>query len=150
MIFDSIQNWKQYACLGSRFERAFRFLAESDPAAVACGKHDIVPGEVWVNIREYDVAEGGEAKLEAHRRFADIQYVFQGAEVVGWAVTGEGEITDPYNPETDNVFFKGDFERLQLSAGKFAVFFPGDAHAVRLAPPGGSFVKKAVAKVLLD
>jgi YhcH/YjgK/YiaL family protein len=150
MIFDVLKNCKQYVCLGNRFEKAFHFLTKSDPDKVALGRHDIIPGEVYANVREYDIQEGGDIKLESHLRYADIHFVFKGEEIIGYAVTGEGETIEEYNPETDTIFYKSTFEPLKLSNGKFAVFFPGDAHAVRISPPGGSHVKKAVVKVLLN
>ncbi|MGI6084771.1 MAG: YhcH/YjgK/YiaL family protein [Acetivibrionales bacterium] len=150
MIIDILDNWEQYASLGDRFNKAFKFLAESDPDKIAIGRHDIVSGEVYANVREYDVQEGGDIKLESHRRYADIQYVFKGTEIIGYAVTGEGETIEEYNSEKDVIFYKGPFEALTLREGKFAVFFPGDAHAVRISPSGGSHIKKAVVKVLLD
>ena len=89
------------------------------------------------------------AKLEAHRRFIDIQLVISGDEEMGWRPTADcHQATIPYSEQDDEVVFGDAAESwLQAPAGKFAVFFPEDAHAP-LAGKGA--LHKAVIKIAMD
>ncbi|MDR1508595.1 MAG: YhcH/YjgK/YiaL family protein [Synergistaceae bacterium] len=149
MIIDVLENFGRYYCLGKRFEEAFRFLAKNDAGFLTLGRHDIVLGEVYANVREYDVKDGDGVVLESHRRYADVQCVIEGEEIAGYIPVVDVTPATEYDENTDSIFYKGKGEHFALRTGRFAVFFPGDAHAVRISPPGGSHVKKVVVKVLI-
>lgn len=149
MIIDTLENCRYYTGIGERFVAAFDFLAEN-AATLAVGRHVIIPGEVYVNVREYDIAEGEEIRLEAHRRYADIQCVLEGVEIIGYRQVEGAEPATEYDEQADLIFYRDGWEPICMPTGKFAVLFPGDGHAVKISPPGGAHVKKAIVKVLLD
>ena len=53
MILDSIKNAELYYPLNPRFKAAFDFLAQCNPKTIAVGRHDIIEGEVFVNMLVY-------------------------------------------------------------------------------------------------
>jgi YhcH/YjgK/YiaL family protein len=57
-------------------------------------------------------------------------------------------IAEPYDPQKDIAFFADRPDTwIHVPAGRFAIFFPEDAHA----PLGGlGLLKKAVVKIALD
>ena len=86
------------------------------------------------------------ARLEAHRKYIDIQYLVSGREEIGWRPTRAcREVTEPSVAEGDIMFF-GDASQtwIDLPVGKFMIFWPEDAHAP-LAAEGDNL--KVVIKV---
>ncbi len=86
------------------------------------------------------------ARLEAHRKYIDVQFLVAGSEEIGWRPLGEcRELTEPYD-EARDVLFHGDrpLVWIELPVGKFMIFYPEDAHAP-LASTGDNV--KAVVKV---
>lgn len=147
MILDRLANGSRYVALHPGFWRAFRFL-EQQAGSLPDGRHAIDADRLFV-ILGRDAGKGSAAaRLEAHRRYIDIQYVIEGTERIGWKPTPECTVESAYDPPKDIAFFAGPPHTwLELSAGMFVVFFPEDAHAP-LAGQGS--VRKAVVKVALD
>jgi biofilm protein TabA len=148
MILDSLARSGRYTALHPGFSRAFDLLASRDLATLEPGRHAIDGDHIYVTI-DHKEGRGREgARLEAHRRYLDIQFTIDGFEEIGWLPTDEcREPAGPFDPSNDIQFFR-DAPRtwVALSAGHFAIFFPEDAHA----PLAGlGHLKKAIVKVLI-
>ena len=103
-------------------------------------------------VSEYETKPMATSKFEAHREFIDVQLILSGAEIIG--VTPTATMTDAdrigeYNAEKDVEFYgvKGDFEKLQLSDGDFAILYPEDAHMPGVHETEPVHIKKIVLKV---
>lgn len=127
-------------------------------ALILSGKVDRLPlgrteisETCYVKVMEYDTKlSAGEMKYEAHRAYADIQYILSGHERCGVAKTAGLAVTDPYDAEKDVLFgTSSDGGAVTLRSGDWIVFLPDTAHAPSLADPQPSPVRKAVVKVLL-
>ena len=146
MILDLAAHARRYRCLHSRFERGFRFLEETDLRALAPGRHAVDGERIYLSI-DHTHGRGSErARLEAHRRYIDVQYTMEGDEEIGWMpLTGCGQPIDDYDAAKDVSFYAArPTTWLAVPQGSFAIFFPEDAHAP-LAGRGA--VKKAILKV---
>ena len=86
---------------------------------------------------------------EAHRRYIDVQYLFEGAERMGRADLRALKPCAEYDAENDFLKLKGKGDFFTVPAGTFAVFWPHDAHMPGLAVQELKPVKKAVVKVLV-
>ena len=86
------------------------------------------------------------ARLEAHRRYIDIQYTIGGDEEIGWTSFASCQVPDGAFDAAKDIGFFGDAPSawLRVPAGSFAIFFPEDAHAP-LAGRGA--LVKAIVKV---
>lgn len=145
MILDTLANADRYAALHPLFAAAFAQLRRADLPALAEGKHEIDGDRLYLLIDRPDGRGREAAKLEAHRRYIDIQFCIAGDEVIGWKALHECSTSTPYSNENDFELFSDTPESwLQLSPGKFTIFFPEDAHAP-LAGTGP--LHKAVLKV---
>jgi biofilm protein TabA len=153
MIVDRLEEAGQYCRLHGGFDAAFDLLKSTPFEELKPGRHEVM-GESLVLIFDHVEAKGREAaRLEAHRRYIDVQYIIPGknavAEEFGWRPTAIcTETTSPYDKDKDIVFF-GDKPELWFAVppGNFAIFFPSDAHA----PLAGSgTVRKAVVKVAVE
>lgn len=146
MIVDTLQNADAHAGLHPGFKRAFEFLRALPPEGLQPGRHIIEGSRIFALAAE-DQGRGVEgARLEAHRKYIDIQFVMSGDERIGWRDLAEcREVAEPYSDERDIEFFReppASWSR--VAPGSFAIFFPDDAHAP-LAGRGP--VRKVVVKV---
>lgn len=149
MILDRLDKCSQYKGLHQGLDAGFAFLHQPGLADLPAGRHAIDGDRLYVMIVREDGRGHDGAKLEAHRNYIDIQLTLSGAEQIGWRATSEcRDCTDPYTSERDLVFFGDRPETwLDVPPGKFAIFFPGDAHA----PLGGAgALHKAVVKVRVE
>jgi YhcH/YjgK/YiaL family protein len=148
MVLDTLGCSDRYAALHRRFGRAFRFLRETDLESLPTGRTDILGDDMFVIIERRDGRGREAARLEAHRRYIDIQYTVAGEEEIGWTplatcVDAEAD----FDASRDIVFFRDlPSAWLRVPRGTFAIFFPDDAHAPLAG--SGSLVK-AIVKIAL-
>ena len=148
MIIDQLSSSFRYESLGPRFALAFQWLRSVQPADLPDGKL-VLGDDVYVLVQRGLTKPLDQVKWEAHRAYADIQYVAAGREAMFWEAL---EKTSPgtYDPEKDFLPLSTDtWTSLEVPAGRFAVFFPADAHRPGIAIPGADPVVKLVVKVKL-
>lgn len=146
MILDDLSNAARYVRLHPGFRAGFDFLARRDLLDLTSGKYELDGQQVFALINRDPGRGRAGARLEAHRKYIDIQFLVEGSEEIGWRPTVEcGQPVEPYDESRDIVFFS---ERpvawIELPLGKFMIFYPEDAHAP-LASSGSNV--KAVIKV---
>ena len=131
MIVDRLERAETYFDLHPGFERAFAFLRQENLAGLAPGRHEIDGDRMFCLISNGPGRTREEAKLEAHRKYIDIQYVIAGTDEMGWKPAAECRVQDAaYDAEKDIEFFKDEpREWKPVPAGSFTIFFPEDAHA---------------------
>ena len=110
MILDTLHQSGRYTALHPAFARAFAFLAGADWAALAPGsasvRHVIDGDRMYVSIDEKDGRGRDGARLEAHRRYIDIQVTIGGAEEIGWRALADcRQPAGPFDDAKDIVFF---------------------------------------------
>jgi biofilm protein TabA len=153
MIVDRLEEAANYCRLHPGFDAAFDLLRSTPFDEVPAGKHEVM-GDSLIMIVEHVEGKGRDfARLEAHRKYIDVQYIIPGkgavAQEFGWRPTANcTQTTTAYDKEKDFVFF-GDQPELWLPVppGHFVVFFPGDAHAPVATP---TKIHKAVIKVAVE
>ena len=150
MIIDKIENSHIYNALGKRIEKAFEYIRNTDLKNIKPGKYEIDSENIFALISEYKTKSEQEGKLEAHRKYIDVQYVINGEELMGYAPLGVQKILEPYKEENDIIFFKGEKSFTKVSSGMFAIFFPEDVHMPGIQIEKKSLVKKLVIKVKVD
>ena len=158
MILDKLAIAGQYANLHPSFAPAFAYLREANWAQLITAaqgaarhstRHPIDGDRMYISI-DYVEGRGREgARLEAHRRYIDIQFTIDGQEEIGWKPFADCALTSvAYDEAKDVVFFSDRPDSwLSLPAGHFAIFFPDDAHAP-LA--GRGLLKKAIVKIAVE
>jgi len=149
MILDILPQWHRYAPLNPRFARAFTFLEAVTPE-IADGRHDIEGDAAYALVQRYRTRPVADPRLEAHRRFIDIQYLVAGRELIFWSSLATlAEATVPYDQVKEAALFAAvdGMVPVRLAAGQFAIFFPADAHAPCCVWDGPEDVVKVVVKV---
>jgi len=149
MIVDNIENASRYFDTHSYFEEAFEFIRNFDGTITDKQKVSLSGQDLIAIIEPSDSKGRTGARLEAHKKYIDIQYCVEGDEEIGWTPLNECQtVTHPHCHEKDIAFF-ADVPKLwiPLKSGTFAVFFPEDAHA----PLAGSGkVKKIIMKIAVQ
>ena len=147
MILDKIENAGLYAALSENLKKGFDFLKNTDLINTQTGKHEIDGTNVYAIVSEYESKAHQDCRPEAHRAYADIQYIVSGKEAIGFVTLNNQTVTSEYNPDKDIIFFSGETTQMPVEAGMFAVFFPQDVHRPCMQIDGPDKVKKVVVKV---
>lgn len=146
MIIDHIKNRESYYYLGEKFKLALDFFASYNEAEPK--KEDrYLDEETFVKIRPMMTKKPENASFEAHNLFADIHYVADGIEDIGYALRSDLKEVSA-DPSKDVVMLEGDGQYLTLTKGWFMITLPQDAHkpAVRVNGEENSLIK-LIAKV---
>jgi len=147
MIIDKLENAHLYKNLGERISKSFDYIKTTDLKNLPAGKYPIDGENIFALVSEYKTKPEFEGKLEAHKKYIDVQYVISGEELMGYAPLGGQKVLEPYKEENDIVFFSGDKSFTTVSAGMFVIFFPEDVHMPGISTRKISEVKKLVIKV---
>ena len=106
--------------------------------------------KVYVMVQQYETKPMEKGRWEAHRKYIDVQYVHQGAELFGYANLQDLK-AGSYDEAKDFLLLqgegKGDFFR--VGEGTFVILFPQDGHMPGMAISTPQPVKKFVVKVAI-
>ena len=147
MIIDKIEKADTYKNLGTRINLALDYLRRTNFSNVEAGKYEIDGDNVFALVSEYKTKHVNEGKLEAHKKFLDIQFVADGKELMGYAPFKNQEIMESYKEENDVTFFNGGIDYVEFSKGMFTILFPQDLHMPGIMIENPENVKKVVVKV---
>ena len=149
MILDSLTGYHRYVGLHPAFAQAFHFLVYTDLRSMSPGRHPLDGDRMYVSIDSTDGRGRDGARLEAHRKYLDVQLTIDGAEEIGWAPLASCDRpAGPFDDAKDIGFFENRPDTwLSVPPGRFAIFFPEDAHAP-LA--GRGLLKKAIVKIAVS
>lgn len=149
MIFSTPAQAARYLSLHPLFPRAFDYMRNTDLHALAPGVHQIIDQQLFVIAEAAYGRTRAEAKLEAHRRYIDIQLVLAGVDEMGWKPLADCQHPlDEHHAERDIRFFDDTPDSwIATPADHFCIFFPEDAHAplVSDAP-----IRKVIFKIAVD
>lgn len=150
MIYDKVENMGIYFDKLPQFKSVEAEYKKFCAAPFKEGRIDIDADNLWCNVATYEVNPDNPLKYEAHKEYADVQVMFDGAENIGWANIKDCTVTEDFKEGCDIAFMdapEGQFFR--LDKGYFAVFFPEDAHAPCRKSDKSDFAHKLVFKVKL-
>ena len=146
MIIDKLANSDKYISLHKDFKLVFDFLKTHNLQEIPCGRHELRGNEVFFNLQEYETKP--EQKLEAHKKYIDIQVIASGKEYMGYTNIENTSLKEEYDNEKDVMFLNGRVDKLSADNTMFLIFFPEDAHMPALSIDEDSHVKKAIFKIM--
>ena len=149
MIIDKLQHAENYYNMHPAFEKEFTFLRQEGLAELPAERYEIDGEQLYCMITKGPGRSRKEAKLEAHRKYIDIQYVIAGTDEMGFKSTADCKSIDTeYDADKDIEFFKDQPDSwTEVPAGSFVIFFPQDAHAPLV---GSGEIHKAVLKIAVE
>lgn len=148
MILDTLQNADLYKNLDTNLRLGLEYLQNTDFNSLEMGKYEIKGDEVFAILQTYDTKEESDCRLEAHKKYVDIQYMVSGDEQMGVVPFNNQEISEAL-PDNDVTFFKGTGSLVLVREGSFAVFYQSDVHAPGIKAGSSGKIIKVVVKVQL-
>ena len=133
------------------WNKAFRFLESSDLKKIETGNYNLDGDNLLVKVQEYITKEEEDTMYEAHRKYADIQYIISGNERIGVARLENTAAVIPYDDLNDIVFLRSKEDKYHVaSPDTFFIFLPQNAHRPCVKNGSAALVKKIVIKVRVD
>lgn len=150
MIIDHISNAMAYAALGKNFETALKFMADLDPSALKVGRNEVDGDRVFANYVDRELKDIPNV-WEFHAKYADIHFVLEGSEALGYyPITRLAEVP-AIDPEGDCALLKDlDGVLHTLEPGEFMIALPQDIHMPNHPGKNAGYSKKVIMKVLVD
>ncbi|MEI6668194.1 MAG: YhcH/YjgK/YiaL family protein [Acidobacteriota bacterium] len=149
MVIDRIAHASLYASLGPRVALALDYLQNTDVAALAPGTYELDGRRVYAMVQEYTTRLREQASWEAHSRYADLQFVARGVELMGYGPMTRFE-QQSYDADKDYMALSGSGEFVTLEAGSFVLLWPGEGHMPGIVAEQPTTVKKIVIKIEVD
>lgn len=150
MVYDSIE---RLALWLPRCTKAAEFAVKTDFASLPDGRVELGDG-IYANIQTYTANPPDFSRFEAHRKFADVQFlVGDGYEDCGICIpTASLDVNVPYDEEKDILFGAADVRSfVRLTRRNFALFLPDDAHMPgRRLDSAAVEVRKCVIKIPVE
>ena len=148
MIIDHINNIEKYA-----FDKEL-FEALQGMKAYAQNEREIDSDLFHIMEQEYETKALEKSLLENHRKYIDIHYIVSGEEqILIDRLVDEKRVTDFSEEQDFELFDKTDsYISIVLKEGYFAVIYPGEGHAPKVATDNKTSqgVKKIMVKLRND
>lgn len=146
---NAVKFYTQYHAHQAWWDKALAFMKRKDLATMATGKYPIDGDHVFATVSDYAPKDTTEIKWEAHRKYADIQFLIRGKEKIGLASATALQEIVPYNASNDAANYSGPGKYVVATPGTFFIFFPGDAHRPNLKTDAEdtAVVRKVVIKM---
>lgn len=148
MIFDDIRNIKNYAEIDEKIVNFIINLKSDTPLGKIYLSDDRL---TFANVEEYTTKTVENCRLEAHKKYIDIQLLLEGVEELDYTGVEGLNVAEAYSKERDIMFFETParvLNRVILEKGKFALLYPHEAHQPQMAYKNTpSKVKKVVVKI---
>lgn len=147
MIFDKTENIDKYSIIPEDIKIFIKKALFDD---ISAGRYELNNGN-YVNIDEYFTRPASDCRLEAHKKYIDIQLLLDGKEKLQYTYTDGLKISENYDENCDIMFFDNPEYLLNsviLNKNTFVLLYPHEAHK-----PGinynetGLKIKKAVFKI---
>ena len=150
MIYDTLSNWTTYFPGNPVWRAVFEFLLARG-RTLPQGRHPILGDDAAASVAAARTRPEAGGFFEAHRRAVDVQLLLEGRELIRVASACGLSVSRPYDDGTDCELYEPPLlpsACLPLEPGRFAVFFPQDAHQPLLAAAEGPGpVEKVVVKI---
>ena len=147
-IVAKIEDCARYESLNPHFGKAFEFLRRSDLAELKPGRYEIDGDNCLAIVADATLTPLAGAKVEAHRKYIDIQAPITGSETFGLFAMDEAHRALPFDEKADCVLFDVETIPATIRPGEFAIFFPPNgAHAPGHSSDGERTIRKLVIKV---
>ncbi|MGN0987547.1 MAG: YhcH/YjgK/YiaL family protein [Otoolea sp.] len=155
MIFGNIYAKETECAYAAPIREAIRYCRDTDVSGMGESKF-LLKGEDFIVLICDRVTEAKEKKLpEVHRRYAELQYMAEGSELMGYYPDrGDNELLQDCLEEKDTIYYKENPNSgetmLLMEQGTYAVFFPEDVHRPFCQVTEPERVKKIVIKIAIE
>lgn len=130
MITDKKENLSRYSVLGLPVKKIAEFIKRAETEQLPEGRYELDGEALFAMIQEYDTRDKKDGMYEAHKIYADIQYMLKGQERMYVTDVERLQLVEDRTPESDIMFFEQSAEdaSILVREGSVVLFFPEDAH----------------------
>ena len=160
-LFGTLETLKLQVC-DSKFERAFAYIEKlqdkNSPEYKSilnikvdeCNKI-VLDENCFILEQSYITKDKENCLYESHKKYIDIQYMFEGDEIMEVENVNNLLITTEYNEELDYAKYaqSSSSSILKIRKTEFAIFYPTDAHMPCIKIDENKKIIKAVFKILV-
>ena len=141
MIYASLNAKKGNYEYPAAIATALEFLAKPE-------RYELDGDNIYVLIQDQTTAPVEKKRAESHRNYIDIQYLFTGKEVQGYAPLLPG-VKGEEPAGKDNIYYDevADEQFVTLHPGEFTVYFTNDIHRPNCTMDEPVNIHKAVVKI---
>ena len=153
-IYGKISDIAAQNILSGKIKAALTYLTGLDsnflsgkPAGYA-EKEEIRGKDVYAIHQVNRTKPANFARFEAHRKYIDLQYIWEGQEIISITSADNLTVITLYDEEKDIIFYK--YFRsatLVMKPRMFAILYPCDVHAPGMVFKKQQLVRKTVVKV---
>lgn len=149
MIVDKISNIMEYDKLGIHADKILEFINLVRNNGLTEGRYDILGENLFALVQRYETKNDSECLPESHEKYADLQFIVEGREIIGWEFADELDMVDDRRPDSDIMFYQKAERKadIKLEKNMFVLLFPNDAHTPGLHRFEESKVFKIVFKI---
>lgn len=146
MIIGKIEDCKRYFSVHPLMQAFFDYVQTHELDKLPTGKIELIRGQFYINVDEVQLKRKKNQRIEAHRKFIDIQMPLGMVETMGWSpLASLAEPDAPFDIDRDVVLYSQPAESyFDVHPGEFVVFFPEDGHAPMI---GEGKQRKIIAKL---
>ena len=160
-LFGTLETLKSQVC-DSKFEKAFLYIQKlqdknsneyksiSNTKVDECNK--IVLNEnCFILEQSYITKDKENCLFESHKKYIDIQYMFEGDEIMEVENVNNLEVASAYDEKLDYAkhFQSTSSSILKIKETEMAIFYPNDAHMPCIKIDKNKKIIKAVFKILV-
>ena len=136
MIYASLNAKKGNYEYPAAIATALEFLAKPETKELPVGRYELDGDNIYVLIQDQTTAPVEKKRAESHRNYIDIQYLFTGKEVQGYAPLLPG-VKGEEPAGKDNIYYDEEF----------TVYFTNDIHRPNCTMDEPVNIHKAVVKI---
>ena len=137
-----------YDILKKRIDNAIEYISKLDFSNLKVGKYEVTP-EFYYCVQEYNAFEDNDVQYESHRKFIDVQWVYEGTEKL-YVTDIRGLIPcDNYNEDKDVIHYYDNYNMsaVIMNVNSCFILFPKDAHKSVCNQNRKCMVRKVVGKL---
>lgn len=131
-------------------EKAYEFLIQFDAEKYPDGRVELGDG-MYANISTKTTRLRNECEFEAHRKYADLQMMICGQEIITVAPLEQlkGTETSAYNEQSDIIFYKNNAIGIDhiIRNGEYLLLMPEDGHIPSVCVNSQRKIRKMVIKI---
>ena len=149
MIFDKIENLDRYREFAEYRKLIRDFIKQDKSEHLAEGRYELDGENLFALVQTYETKDKDDARMEAHRKYADLQFMEEGEERIYVDFADELEVEEDRTPDQDILFYKKaeDHGFNLLTEGTFGYYAPQDAHMPCIKNKEKQNVRKIVFKI---
>ena len=161
-LFGTLQTLKSQVC-DFKFQRAFTYIEKLQDKNSAeyktlvntkvgeCNKI-VLDENCFVLEQAYITKDKEDCLFESHKKFIDIQYMFEGDEIMEVENVNNLLVETPYKDDLDYAKYaqSKDSSILKIRENELAIFYPNDAHMPCIKIGQNKKIIKAVFKILVN